>query len=512
MASIDSDDELDYLAPSFDPSSLTVPRLRSILVSHDIQYPASAKKAQLVTIFTAELVPRSRRILAARSRTRRTSKGITDMPSSQEGTVDGDDQDTGLMPPPSLPDSRRKSRRSPRTQAAGSSEDALKPKSTSRGRNSSSKHPRASDSDVTPEIDSKRPLVRKTRKSDVTPTTQVEEPVRPALRPRSTESTFSNENPFQSGSSPLDPIENRRKSAGVKSEKRKSSSRRRITEGVTTNKPVQVKQEDDIVVPSSKTFDIPLTRFRGPTVEEDSKTQLEAGEEFTPEAQLELVRERAANGEVDILPPRKIKRAKSVTRVSRSAPWVIIMTLFTGYAAWWRREKIEVGYCGIGKASRSLANLHVPEWTSILEPECEPCPQHAICFADMQAQCEQDFILRPHPLTIGGLIPLPPTCEPDGEKARKVKAVTDRAVEELRERRAKWECGTLVDEDGKQAAAVEIDEVDLKREVSQKRRKGMSSMEFEDLWKGALGEIMGRDEVISDVDGLVPFSILHLEP
>jgi len=73
---------------------------------------------------------------------------------------------------------------------------------------------------------------------------------------------------------------------------------------------------------------------------------------------------------------------------------------------------------------------------------------------------------------------LTPTCEPDGEKVRRVKAVADRAVEELRERRAKWECGDLVDEAGIPDVVVEIDEEDLKKEVSKKRRKGMGEAEF----------------------------------
>jgi hypothetical protein len=75
-----------------------------------------------------------------------------------------------------------------------------------------------------------------------------------------------------------------------------------------------------------------------------------------------------------------------------------------------------------------------------------------------------------------------------------VKAVADKAVEELRDRRAKWECGELADE-GIQGP--EISESDLKREVGRKRRKGLSDTEFDDLWKGALGEILGREEVVS---------------
>ena len=47
-----SDDELSYLQPGFDLSTLTVPRLRAILVSHDIPYPSSAKKPQLIQLLT----------------------------------------------------------------------------------------------------------------------------------------------------------------------------------------------------------------------------------------------------------------------------------------------------------------------------------------------------------------------------------------------------------------------------------------------------------------------------
>lgn len=91
---------------------------------------------------------------------------------------------------------------------------------------------------------------------------------------------------------------------------------------------------------------------------------------------------------------------------------------------------------------------------------------------------------------------MPPTCEPDSEKARRVKAVADKAVEELRDRRAKWECGELTD-DGKEAKSPEISEPDLKQEIGNKRRRGMSDTEFDDLWKAALGDVVGKDEIVS---------------
>ena len=119
----------------------------------------------------------------------------------------------------------------------------------------------------------------------------------------------------------------------------------------------------------------------------------------------------------------------------------------------------------------------------------------------MQVRCDPDFVLQSHPLSLGGLLPLPPTCEPDGEKVRKVQAVAERAVEELRDRRAKFECGELTDETGKALPTVEIEEPQLKAQVSQKRRRGMSAAEFEELWKGAIGEVLSRDEVTSDSQG-----------
>lgn len=96
---------------------------------------------------------------------------------------------------------------------------------------------------------------------------------------------------------------------------------------------------------------------------------------------------------------------------------------------------------------------------------------------------------------------MPPTCEPDGEKVRRVKMVADKAIEELRERRAKFECGELVDEQGVPEPMVEIEEDVLKEDVSQKRSKKMGAAEFEELWIAAIGEIRGREEIESKVDG-----------
>lgn len=289
--------------------------------------------------------------------------------------------------------------------------------------------------------------------------------------------------------------------------------------------------QGEVTPHTSSTFEMPVSQLNGLVNVDDNGVV--ASEDFTPEEQMELVRERSMNGQNAIVP---VRRKKKTSRGSGATGpvWLLIMTLLAGYATWYRKEKFSVGYCGVGRESRQLtpAPICTPKWASSLnipdmctevdipdwlvnvaEPPCEPCPQHATCYDNFETVCDQDFVLRPHPLSLGGFVPLPPTCEPDGEKVRKVKVVADRAVEELRERRAKWECGDLVENDGTPAVSVEIEAEELKKEVSKKRRRGMTEAEFEDLWVGAIGEIQGREEVEVVIDGyvhhfLTPSSVL----
>ena len=487
-----SDDELEYLSPGFDPATLTVPRIRSILVSHDVPYAASAKKPQLVETFNEKIAPRARKILAARRRIKRTSQGITDVPSSQESTVSGEtaEETDPAPPPPSTVKRRTKKSVRPTPEPAGE-DTPVAPKTTERRR--TTKHPRADDSEVGGEDAAIRPTARKTRRSEGPPAVKAEEPERPPPRRKPEESPFSDDNPFQRRSSPMVAAESRRKTTGIKAEKKRTESSRRKTE-----QPRRVKQEDGVVVPSSRTFEVPLAKGTNTIAEGEPADPLEPGEDFTPDEQQALAEERAAQGEAGLV---RRKRTKQSGGTLKAAPWIIITTLLLGYAGWWRKEKIEVGYCGIGKPAVTLSEIRVPDWASQLQPQCEPCPLHASCYADLEMRCDPDFVLKPHPLSLGGLVPLPPTCEPDGEKARKVKNVADRAVEELRDRRARWECGELTDEGGKAAPSPEVDEVTLKAKVGQRRRRAMSDEEFEELWRPALGEITAREEITSNSDG-----------
>ncbi|KAF3492309.1 sister chromatid separation protein [Arthroderma uncinatum] len=446
----DTNDDLYYLQPDFDLNSLTVPRLRSILVNHDVPYPASAKKSQLVAILESDVLPKAKKLLRERDRVRRTSRGITNMPNHN---------DVGGNVEEEIETIDRRQRTTP-----------IRP---------SGKKSRKSEAYHTPHTPHYDDVVTPTAiKSDYT-----------------TETVFTDDNPFQGGSSPLDTPQAR----AVSSEQRRKSGMRRSSETEERRKrrsdlrmPIKVKQEDDIQVPTRSTFDVPISKLKMmPKFEESS--DFGAGEEFTPDEQLALDQEEAYNGRrTSILRGQRQTQGGTGTFLS----WFVILTLLSGFGLWWRKEKLDIGYCGVGKAHWSLEDTNVPSWANVIEPQCEICPQHAFCYPNFEAGCEQGFVLKPHPLSLGGIIPLPPTCEADGEKARRIKVVADKAVEELRTQRAKFECGETTKETNEVVSTPEVTATELQAKVGNLRRKGMSDEEFEDLWKGALGEITGREEIV----------------
>lgn len=492
-----SDNEsVDYLQTGFDPKSLTVPRLRSILVAHNVQYPSTAKKPQLIDLFNEHVMPQSKRILAARARVKRMSKGIVDADSQQSATMDDHD----LMPPPTASRARspRKSTR-PKSESVDREPEPTLPstRESPRKRQSRSASAQAvgvSDTETSTDVDAGAWSSRKPRRviTATTPPVKLEPPQEESFFKRTpeTEGVFSSDNPFQSGgSSPPAPSRTpsgRRKTTGPESTKAKTPSNRRRTDGPFDS---DLYRSADQV--GQRLSDGPRT---------PRQDVVEAGEEFTPEAQLELQQAEAEDPQRALLARAKLQ-PPAQRKSSYTNPLLLLVTTLLGvYAAWYRQEKIAVGYCGLGRPAHQLIpipeNVDLPDWAiALVEPQCEPCPPHAYCYSDFSVRCEQDFILKPHPLSLGGLIPLPPTCEPDGEKVRRVQAVADRAVEELRDRRAKYECGEPLTEDGAPLDTPVIDEEELKETLAQKRSKRMSKDEFDDLWTAAIGEIKSRDEI-----------------
>lgn len=473
-------DDLDYLEPGFDPNSLTVPKLRNVLVMHDVTYPSNAKKPQLVQLFNEEVVPQARKLLSARRRLKPSSRGIVDVPSSQASTVDEEEEPVPEPPPTTRRSTgRRRTRASPEEDIDATLQAPPEP-STSR-RRTTIKH-------AEPEV---RPAARRTRHS-ITPAIKAEESEPEAWARPAADSPFTSENPFQSGSSPpQEPRGGRRKTldASDAREKRKSVSSRRRTEGP------KLQQDGHIKPPTSSTFNIPILGRRKKEEPEEQEL-VPAGEEFTPEEAQEIAQQQQ-NGTLAVVPRRKKKSGSGGLTVG--ALTLTVMLAAVGFA--YRNEKIEVGYCGVGREpSSDLQGITIPEWAQAV---CEPCPPHAICSPLLETKCEKYFMLKPHPLSFGGLVPLPPSCEPDSEKSQRVAVVTRRGVEKLREQNAAHECKEPLKGETKPPTSPFVSEEELKASLSAKKSKRMSQEEFDALWEPAIGEMLNRDEIEHKVEEYV---------
>ena len=488
----ESTDELNYLAPDFDPTSITIPRLRSILVAYNVPYPSSAKKAQLVQLFKENVSPKAKGVLAAHSRTKRSDKGITDIPSSQEDDIiktEEDPTDSKLSSVRKV--ARRNGRKSPKLEAEGhlSSLPATnsKPskKQVSEPRQITGKHGRASDLTA-----SAQPASRRSRPNHGQQHEGQMDGMLENAEATTAESPFSTDNPFQRSSSPLVPEsvkEKRRKTDGAPENRQRmkeKTSRRKTASSLPQNRDYNVS------VPSSRNFE--------PSV--SSIQKFDRNRNYNePIAGEEMDKSGLSDKPYKAI-PRLPKSNKYSYGAMKVAPWAITFAMIAGFGTFWRQEKLRLGYCGLEAPSTSLGGVQIPDWASFLRPQCEPCPQHAYCYPELHTVCENGFVEVPHPLSLRGLVPLPPTCEPDTDAMIKVKRVADRAVEQLRERNAKWECGESTDGNGNRIDSAAISESELKDEISKKRKKGMSQSDFDDIWNNAFEEIIGREEVTTHID------------
>ncbi|CAN9468465.1 unnamed protein product [Alternaria alternata] len=285
----DARGEYWYYEDGVDPNKITVPELRSILLRHGVQYPSSAKKPALVGMFVDLVLPQKAQVQRAQARTKRSTRGIVDVPSSSASTVETDDAEDETLVVPTPATTRRTTRRT--TREPTEEADVPAPRAKTPSRAVPAKHSRA----LEPEVD-ERPATRRIRKS-ATPAPKEPTPEPEAWHRNDAASPFTQENPFQSGSSPAVPDtisrDRRRRTTGYAQERRKSDAHRR-----RTFQPKTEQQDDGVMVPTRGTFDV-----ADPRVKQQEDDLADAGEEFTPEEQLDLVRERARAGEVDILPP-----------------------------------------------------------------------------------------------------------------------------------------------------------------------------------------------------------------
>jgi hypothetical protein len=102
-------------------------------------------------------------------------------------------------------------------------------------------------------------------------------------------------------------------------------------------------------------------------------------------------------------------------------------------------------------------------------------------------RCNQDFIYKPHPFRLNGLLPLTGECIPDTDKQRRIAIVAERALGLLREKAARVEC--------EDETPVGLMEREIKAELLKYKSGTLTDEEFDSLFEAAIGELEKRDEV-----------------
>lgn len=192
-------DPQDYLQPDFDPSSLTVPKLRNVLLIEDVDYPQSAKKAVLVDLFNQHITPKAARLRDIRTRVHASAHGMVDAAPPR------DDFDPSSARRHTA--SRKSARGAVDTTEDGEEQDRTRTrrKSIVRGRTSELEMPYAEKGPVKSTCSPRKSASRKSTLPKAKPFVSDED------TEGSTDGVFSNYNPFQSGSPPAPSEKDRRK-------------------------------------------------------------------------------------------------------------------------------------------------------------------------------------------------------------------------------------------------------------------------------------------------------------
>ncbi|SOV08620.1 related to SRC1 - involved in sister chromatid segregation [Ustilago sp. UG-2017a] len=493
-----------YMREGFDPNSLKVAQLRGILVEHEIPFSSVARKAELVDLFNSQVLPKTASLRKKDASIVASSSGIIDMRDRRSDTEVTPEQTPAKRKPgrPSKSEAPMPSR-TPAKSSTTSTPAAKATRTPARKTSSLSlgnQLATAADSDAEPEEEElkqeqviveipakrRRDRPRKSASASVAAAVEASEPeddTRSARRvsfgrtespPPSTsrkakrlsyggksdeDGTFSDSNPFQSGSeaSPAPGV-----AATVAASARKA--RRKTTDGTTTlrkktsgqslksdSPPKKSTKQQQSSSPSAistlrnymdqavaaRTPPRIVGRLTGTTsadsagghAADDEATARRAKDVSTDvgaeadeeDFDLDAFTSPSALAKMRILRRQKDKQRHREQRGSKSLAGYLANSFYTlaiigvlSWLVWYARETRALGFCDINSDTNAIvedrrltalafaqASNETIEDTTILparfQPTCTPCPAHAECAHGKVLGCSShDWVLRPN--------------------------------------------------------------------------------------------------------------------
>jgi hypothetical protein len=135
-----------------------------------------------------------------------------------------------------------------------------------------------------------------------------------------------------------------------------------------------------------------------------------------------------------------------------------------------------------------ISTLITLDW---LYPSCIPCPDHALCLTpDSEPICSPEYLLKPHILSFGNLLPLSPICVLDRAKEYQSFQIADAAEKWVHEQAGKEECSFYRVSPKVKLARQQIPEEELRKHVEQAKEVCEASVTFH-------GEIRNRPGIVT---------------
>lgn len=419
----------DPYSSLFQPSRLTVPQLRSLLLAHAVYAPSSARKPALVQLYEDEIRANVDELRAARNRDRNVrpdARGITYMSgspiagaASADQTIDSSENDNQSAILSDDGDASLGGHASDASDGGRRPRSALSRGSTPRSRRS------VSWADSVPSSDEDMALEADTSNFSLVNPFQSPGPVAPeGARPkqqgaRKSEPAFRSASP-SSEAPQLHSGKAARHSVGAPARKRSSLAPRKSEAGDETHATVKRNAK-------------PRRSRSGTRKQSDASDGDEEQEES------------ASDG--------------GLRQAIAQLLWTALCAFALAYYIWFVNDSKTIGFCDVGRSSNVLLdrrraeqriNSESTEQDTLrilpqqlphaMRPSCTPCPAHALCEDGHLAACESsDYIMRLPLLSyvplVSSAVPLSyvaASCDPDEEKVTLAADLADEIESMLR--------------------------------------------------------------------------------
>ncbi|KGB75094.2 hypothetical protein CNBG_0932 [Cryptococcus deuterogattii R265] len=385
---------------------------------------------------------------------------------------------------------------------------------------------------------------------------------RASRRSEGEQSSFSDFNPFQSGSEDAAERERRRRksSIGFGSSNKFKVAKPRSSEPA----PAHVTTPPGIlrrVGPSRDNIRTPLSDGKRAT---QSGSDLDAAVAYNQEVQEKLnqisaIRPHDERDETKITihssissfhPPKSlVKRVndqinQSVPAPQATLPLSILFLLLLTFISNFQNQSSSIGFCDTGsntneitlhrQASRSEAEMCLLDKAKLdmvdkdaatkvicdttnlplipflpVPASCTACPPHAQCLHGEIVSCAPEYKLVAHPLSFLaplangfpgiGPRPFPPACKPDTAKRRMIGTLAKAVEKSLAQHRGDIVCQTLSLDQG-EVERYGVDEEALRERFSGQKNSKLGREAFDELFSAAIKDLVEHEDLVVFID------------